>query len=193
MDSVLCELMEHLLWHLDPVDFGRLQRASRSLRDASRCFEEAYLSHTRLVRVYRKAHVWGGKVQVSWSQGAFVQYCDLERKVGARDILAQLWSLKYQHDHAPRTLYVDCVLWPSAFDVGIVPCFLFKTKPALKAVFQIYGDDADRMDHGWPAYISCAAHPIRRCSACPMSGRFLQGCCFPRLGEMALPAMLVAG
>jgi hypothetical protein len=192
MEPVLCELMEHLLPHLDPVDFGRLQRASRSLRDASRCFEEAYLSHTRLVRVYRKAHVWDGKVQVSWSQGASVQYCDLEHKVGARDILGQLWSLKYQHDHAPRTLYVDCVLWPSAFDVGIVPCFLFKTKPALDAVFEIYGDDAARVDHGWPAYISCAEHPVWRCRSCPMGGRFCDGCCFPRLGE-TLPATLACG
>ena len=172
MEFLLCELMQPLLTHLDTLDFGRLQRTSKALRDASCAHEERYLSCTRMVAVYRRAHEWNGRIQVSWSAGGSVEYFDLEPQTSARSILWQLWCLKQDRNDLRCSLFVDCVLMPGCFDGGIVPCYLFKTDSLVQSLVDVYGHNAYTIDSGWPVYIPCILHYYRRCHTCSFENRF---------------------
>lgn len=168
MEPVLCELLEVVLQYLDPLDFGRLQRTSRSLLRATRACEENFLSRTRLVSVYRRAHVSEGQITFMWTRGGTSDHFKFEALLGARAILDQLWALKCARNDVLCTLFVVCELWNS----DPVPCYLFKTDAAILSLQAHYGRSALRIDSGWPVWISCQQHPYRRCRSCAYPRRW---------------------
>jgi len=96
LEPILCDLMQHVLCHLDVHHFGRLQRTSKAIKKAAQQHKEWFLSKVRIVELYRTHKVYpGGKVHFVWIHSVFKFECEAAKPAEkARDIIAQIWELR---------------------------------------------------------------------------------------------------
>lgn len=173
--NILCEVVQHIMRHMDPVETNKLMRTNKLLRDSIKPYEEWYWSGSRMVKVMRQGTLKKGKLQMMWIRDSFPIMFELEPMSSAREILETLWALKKTRNEERWSLFVDCTVWPDLIGVPI-PCYLFKTDAAVRHVSGKYCVPMTySLDGGWPVWISCEDHPYRRCVTCRPEDRFRVG------------------
>lgn len=159
-EQLLCEHMGGIMLHLDPEDVGRMLCTSKAVQRAIDPFEESYWSCTQMVKTMRRANVVEGKMRMCLVHDRMVEF-ELDKVEGARQVLQMLWRVRKQHNGAPWSVFVDCVMWPEVITVPI-PCYLFRTDPASSGCRFI-------KPTGWKLWISCKDHAHNPCAKCKRS------------------------
>lgn len=173
--DILCEVVQHIMRHMDPVETNKLMRTSKTINTAIKPYEEWYWSGSRMVKVMRQGKLKDGKLQMMWIRDSYPNMFELEPMASAREILDTLWKLKNTRNDERWSLFVDCNVWPDLLGVP-VPCYLFKTDASVRYASGRYsGPMIYSLDGGWPVWISCEDHPYRRCVSCRPEYRFCVG------------------